>query len=135
MSTDAPFTVIMRNFGRFKKIVEMTVIKHKIMFWSDSIVDEMMYEIYWKKETTRIYTLNNFHKYTLFFVKTNKFCFRLAVLNFFFLFFFIFEAEMFLICSYFLDWTLQCHKEECQAEYNKNTLFHFFHSFSFKQRT
>ena len=47
----------------------------------------------------------------------------------------LFEAEMFLICFYFPDWTLQCHKEEFQAEYNKNTLFHFFHSFSFKQRT
>ena len=42
---------------------------------------------------------------------------------------------MFLICSYFPDWTLQYHKEECQIEYNKNTLFHFFHSFPFKQRT
>ena len=52
-----------------------------------------------------------------------------------FIIFFIFVAEMFLICSYFPDWTLQCHKEECQTEYNKNTLFHFFHSFSFKQRT
>ena len=72
-----------------------------------------------------------FLEYTLFFIRTSKFCLRLAVLNFFF----IFEAEMFLICSYFPDWTLQCHKEECQTEYNKNTLFHFFHSFSFKQRT
>ena len=45
---------------------------------------------------------------------------RLAVLNFFF----IFEAEMFLICSYFPDWTLQCHKDKCQTEY-KNTLFIF----------
>ena len=42
---------------------------------------------------------------------------------------------MFLSCSYFPDCTLQCHKEECQTEYNKNTPFHFFHSFSFKQRT
>ena len=37
---------------------------------------------------------------------------------------------MFLICSYFPDWTLQCHKEECQTEYNKNTIsflsFFFF---------
>ena len=44
-------------------------------------------------------------------------------------FFFIFEAEMFLICSYFPYWTLQCHKE-CQTEYNKNTIsflsFFFF---------
>ena len=63
-----------------------------------------------------------------FFIRTSKFCLRLAVLNFFFLF----EAEMFLICSYFPDWTLQCHKEECQTEYDKNTIFHFFHSFSFK---
>ena len=68
---------------------------------------------------------------TLFFIRTGKFCLRLNVLNFFF----IFEAEIFLICSYFPDWTLQCHKEECQTEYYKNTLFHFFHSFSFKQRT
>ena len=64
-----------------------------------------------------------------FFIRAGKFCLRLAVLNFF-----IFEAEMFLICSYFPDWTLQCHKE-CQTEYNKNTIFHFFHYFSFKQRT
>ena len=70
---------------------------------------------------------------TLFFIRTSTFVWGWL---FFFLFcFFIFEAEMFLICSYFLDWTLQCHKEECQTEYNKNTLFHFFHSFSFKQRT
>ena len=34
-----------------------------------------------------------------FFIRTSKFCLRLAVLNFFF----IFEAEMFLICSYFPD--------------------------------
>ena len=68
--------------------------------------------------------------YTLFFIRTSKFCLRLAVLYFFF----IFEAEMFLICSYFHVWNLQCHKE-CQTEYNKNTLFHIFHSFSFKQRT
>ena len=47
-------------------------------------------------------------------------------------FFFIFEAEMFLICSCFPDWTLQCRKEY-QTKYSKNTLFHFFHSFSFKQ--
>ena len=64
------------------------------------------------------------------FIRTSKFCLRLAVL----IFFFIFE-EMFLICSYLPDWTLQCHKEECQAEYKENTLFHFFHSFSFIQRT
>ena len=42
---------------------------------------------------------------------------RLPVLNFFF----IFDAEMFLICSYFPNWTLPCHKEECQTEYHKNT--------------
>ena len=63
-------------------------------------------------------------KYTLFFyIRTSKFCLRLAVVNFF-----IFETEM-LICSYFPDWNLQCHKEECQTKYYKNTLFHFFHSF------
>ena len=67
--------------------------------------------------------------HSFFFIRTSKFCLRLAVLIFF-----IFEAEMFLICSYFPNWTLQCHKE-CQTEYNKNTLFHFFHSLSFKQRT
>ena len=60
-----------------------------------------------------------------FFIRTSKFCLKPAVLNFFF----IFETEMFLICSYFADWTLQCHREECQTEYNKNTLFHFFHFF------
>ena len=38
-----------------------------------------------------------------FFIRTSKFYMRLAVLNFFF---FIFEAEMFLICSYFPEWTL-----------------------------
>ena len=64
---------------------------------------------------------------TLFFsIRTSKFCLRLAVLNFFI----IFDAEMFLICFYFPDWTLQCHKEECQTEYNKNTIsflsFFFF---------
>ena len=69
---------------------------------------------------------------TLFlFIRTSKSCLRLAVLTFFF----VFEAEMFLICSYFGDWTLQCHKEECQTEYNKSTLFHFFCSFSFKPCT
>ena len=67
-----------------------------------------------------------FVEYT-FFIRTRKFCLRLAVLNFFFLF----EAEMFLICSYFPDWTLQCHKE-CQTGYNKSTLFHFFHFFFFQ---
>ena len=66
-----------------------------------------------------------------FFIRTSKFCLSLAVLNFFF----IFETEMFLICSYFPDWNLQCHKEEYQTEYNKTTLFHFFHFFSFTQRT
>ena len=62
------------------------------------------------------------HITLFFFIRTSKFCLRLAVLNFF-----IFEAEMFLICSYFPDWTLQCHKEECQTKYDKNALFHFFH--------
>ena len=70
--------------------------------------------------------------YTLFFyTRTSKFCLRLVVLNFFF----IFEAEMFLICSCFPGGTLQYHKEEYQTEYNKSTLFLFFHSFSFKQHT
>ena len=66
-------------------------------------------------------------KYVLFFyIRTSKFYLRLAVLNFFF----IFEAKMFLIYSYFLDRTLSI-----TTEYNKNTLFHYFHSFSFKQGT
>ena len=39
------------------------------------------------------------------------------------IFFFIFEAEMYLSCSNFPDWTLECHKEECRTEYYKNTLF------------
>ena len=65
--------------------------------------------------------------YTFFSIRTSKFCLRLAVLNFF--------SFLRLKCSYFPDWTLQCHKEECQTEYNKNTLLHFFHYFSFKQRT
>ena len=64
---------------------------------------------------------------SFFYIRTSKFCLRLAVLNFFF----IFEAEMFLICSYFPDWTLQCHKEECQCEYYKNTIW--FISFFFFQ--
>ena len=34
-----------------------------------------------------------------FFISTSKFCLRLAAL----IFFFSFEAEMFLICSYFSD--------------------------------
>ena len=50
------------------------------------------------------------------------------------IFFFIFEAELFLICSYFPDWTLQFRKEECQTEYYKNTIS-FLSFFSFKQRT
>ena len=62
-----------------------------------------------------------------FFIRTSKFCLRLAVLFFFFHFW---EAEMFLTCSYFPEWTSQCHKEECQTEYNKNTIsflsFFFF---------
>ena len=49
-----------------------------------------------------------------FFIRTSTFCLRLAVLYFFF-----FSR---LKCSYFPDWTLQCHKEECQTAYNKNTL-------------
>ena len=66
--------------------------------------------------------LNTLSEHTLFFfIRTSKL-----------FFFFIFEAEIFLICSYFPDWTLQYHKEECQTEYYKNTLFHFFNFFSFK---
>ena len=70
--------------------------------------------------------------YTLFlYIRNSKLCFRLAVL----IFFFISKAERFLICSYFLDRTVQYHREQCQTEYNKNTLFHFLHSFSFEQHT
>ena len=36
---------------------------------------------------------------------------------------------MFLICSYFPYWTLQCHKKECQTDYNKKT--HYLISFIF----
>ena len=56
-----------------------------------------------------------------FFISTSKFCLRLAVLIFF-----IFEAEMFFICSYFPDWTLQGHKEECKTDTIK---IHYFISF------
>ena len=70
--------------------------------------------------------INHINTIRSFFIRTNKFCLRLAVPNFFF----IFEAEMFLICSYFPDSTLQCYKKECQTEYNKNTIsflsFFFF---------
>ena len=33
---------------------------------------------------------------------------------------------MFLICSYFPDWTLQCHKEECQKHTISFLSFFFF---------
>ena len=45
-------------------------------------------------------------------------------------FVFVFETEMFLICSYFPDWTLQCDKEE----YQKHTISCLSFFFSFKQR-
>ena len=65
---------------------------------------------------------------TLFFYKNQQILFE-AGCSFFF-FFHFWEAEMFLTCSYFPDWTSQCHKEECQTEYNKNTIsflsFFFF---------
>ena len=61
-----------------------------------------------------------FGTYTFFFIRTSKLLF---------FFFFIFEAEIFLICSYFPDWTMQYHKEECQTEYYKNT--HYFISLIF----
>ena len=63
--------------------------------------------------------------YTLFFIRTSKCCLRLAVLNFSF----VFEAEIILICSYFPTEPYNVLQEECQTEYNKSTLFHFFHSF------
>ena len=50
--------------------------------------------IYKKKEIGFIRDFFGLHP---FFIRTSKFCLRPAVLNFFF----IFEAEMFLICSYF----------------------------------
>ena len=62
--------------------------------------------------------------YTLFFIRTSKFCLRLTVLNFFF--FFIFGAEMFLICSYFPNWTLQCTEENVRLNTIKT---HYFISF------
>ena len=63
--------------------------------------------------------------YTLFFlIRTSKFCLGLAVLNFFF--FFIFGAEMFLICSYFPNWTLQCTEENVRLNTIKT---HYFISF------
>ena len=71
-----------------------------------------------------------FLEYTLFFIRTSKFCLRLAVLNFFFHFWSWNVLNLFL----FSRLNLQCHKE-CQTKYNKKTLFHFFHSFSSKQRT
>ena len=71
-------------------------------------------------------TLNEFDVFgwndpvhTFFFIRTSNFCLRLAVLIFFF-------SYLRLKCPSFPDWTLQCHKEECQTEYNKNTLFHSF---------
>ena len=68
--------------------------------------------------------------YTLFFITTSKFCLRLAVLNIF--------SFLRLKCSEFV---LISPTEPCNAT-KKNvrlstikTHFHFFHSFSFKQRT
>ena len=48
---------------------------------------------------SKMYIPQIFHVHSFFYIRTSKFCLRLAVLNFFF----IFEAEMFLICSYFPD--------------------------------
>ena len=39
---------------------------------------------------------------------------------------------MFLICYYFLYWTSECYKEECQAEYNKKHTISFLPFFSFQ---
>ena len=85
--------------------------------------------ISWTRKINASYILSfsakSYWCYTLsFFKRTSKFCLRLA--------FFIFEAKMFLICSYFPKWTLQCHKEVCQTEYNKNTLLDFFSFFFFQ---
>ena len=53
-----------------------------------------------------------------FFIKTSKFCLRLAVLNFFH-----FWGWNVLNLFLFPHWTLQYHKDECQTEYNKNILY------------
>ena len=66
-----------------------------------------------------------------FFTRTSKLFLRLPVLNFFF----IFEAEIFLICSYFPDWALQCLKEECQTEYIKKRNISFLSLFFFQAVT
>ena len=71
-----------------------------------------------------------FFKIHSFFIRTSKFCFMLVALNFFF----IFETEM-LLNSLFPQLNLAIPQRRCQTEYYKNTLFHFFHSFSFNQRT
>ena len=52
-----------------------------------------------------------FSYYTLFFYKNQYILFEAGCSYIFF----IIDAEMFLICSYFPDWTLQYHKEECQT--------------------
>ena len=77
----------------------------------------------------KLYTAN-VHLLHSFFMRTSRFCLRLAVLNIF--------SFLRLKCSEFV---LISPTEPCNAT-KKNvrlstikTLFHFFHSFSFKQRT
>ena len=61
-----------------------------------------------------------FFRFTLFFfIRTSKCCLRLAVINFFF----IFEANMLLICSYFPNWTLQCQKKNVRLSTIKTHYF------------
>ena len=66
--------------------------------------------------------------YTLFFVRTSKFCLRLAVLNFF--------SFLRLKCSWFvlISPTEPCNAIKKHVRLSSiKALFHFFHSFSFKQ--
>ena len=59
--------------------------------------------------------------HSFFYIRTSKFCLRLAVLNFFH-----FWGWNVLNLFLFPRLNLQCHKEECQTEYNKT---HYFISF------
>ena len=60
--------------------------------------------------------------YTLFFYKNQSILFEAGCSWFIF----IFEAEMFLSCSYFPDWTLQCYKDDVRLSAIKA---HYFISF------
>ena len=59
-----------------------------------------------------------------FFIRTSKYCLKLAVLDFFFCLFHFWGSNV-LNLFLFPRLPLQCHKDKCQTEYNKNTLFHF----------